>query len=184
MQTNVSLYSTAVSYGILGTATAPVPACPQPTRGRMFGLWMAVSYAMRSDCLHGHNQRVAWPQALAGGRSARQATTQVRIDATGTQHETRWKKCCISSKRHMKVPKPSFSDNMYQITWWLTKSHTFPDLWLLHRIMHNRRMVFNVLYTAVLYPMHDTLHVPLVLTYVLVVIICRLWYLHSTYCCM
>ena len=87
-QTNVSLYS-IVSYDILGTATTPVPACPQPMRGCMYGLRIAVSYVMRIECLHGHNQRVAWPPALAGGRSAREASTQARRDATSTQRGTK-----------------------------------------------------------------------------------------------
>ena len=47
---------------------------------------------MRTDCLHGHNQHVAWPHVLAGGKSARQAGTESRRDVTSTQHETRWEK--------------------------------------------------------------------------------------------
>ena len=44
---------------------------------------------MRTDCLHSHNQRVAWPHALAKGRSARQASTQARRDAIIRVHNTK-----------------------------------------------------------------------------------------------
>ena len=76
---------------LLGTATAPVSACLQPIR-----------------CL---------ARVLAEGRSARQASTQSRRDAViirvrNTKQDE--KKRCTSSKRHMKLPKPSCLDKIYQ----------------------------------------------------------------------
>ena len=81
------LYIIAVSYDILGTATAPVPACSQATRGGMFWLRREMPHVMQTDCLDDHDQRVAWPHPLAGGDQP--GSQAHKLDETLRVHNTK-----------------------------------------------------------------------------------------------
>ena len=89
-------------------------------------------------CQHAYSQRNAWPHALAGGRSARQASTQARRDAiTSTKQDekmlyfvetTQEVAETVIFRQNTPVDSINVLTDIYFSVDSMTTSHTFPDL--------------------------------------------------------